>query len=196
MIMKMMPATSRPRPTMFTAIAWPHVRRPCDDSSSPIRGRSALYARTPSIARSRCSRLERRRHLHADARRALGHDREAEAGDEDALVEQPRADSAIATAVSPTMIGTIAASPSSGSKPASREPLAERPRVLAQPRERAPAARRMSSIAAQRAAGDRRRQRVREELRPRALREDVADLLATPRRSRRPRRRAPCRACP
>jgi hypothetical protein len=57
------------------------------------------------------------------------------------------------------------------------EELAEDTRVLTQPREQ----RRILQHEldrAERAAGDGRRQRVREELRPRALREEVADLLA------------------
>ena len=54
-------------------------------SSRPTRSKA-------SSARSRCCVLERGRHLHADARRALRHDGVAEAGHEDALVEQPLAE--------------------------------------------------------------------------------------------------------
>ena len=80
----------------------------------------------------------------------------------------------IANAVSPTMIGMIAASPSSGSKPASRS----RSRKVASSRAGASTSSGSPEHAdgGQRAAGDRRRHRVREELRPRALREQVADL--------------------
>ena len=75
------------------------------------------------------------------------------------------------------MIGTIAASPSSGAKPSSRSRRRTAPccsrSFVDQLRLAAQHAHRL-----ERRAGDRRRQRVREELRPRALREDVADLLA------------------
>ena len=75
------------------------------------------------------------------------------------------------------MIGTIAASPSSGSKPSSRS----RARKCAVSRAASLDELRLAAQDAhrlERAAGDRRRQRVREQLRPRALGEDVADLLA------------------
>ena len=95
-----------------------------------------------------------------------------------------RADSAMA-AVSPTMIGTIAASPSKA-VPGLGEQSAEGTRVLAEPGEELGLLEHELDRA-QRAARDRRRQRVREELRPRALCENVAHLL---RRSDVPARRA------
>ena len=83
----------------------------------------------------------------------------------------------IANAVSPTMIGTIAASPSSGAKPSARSRVAELPRSGVQLRDELRLAP-QHPHGLERRAGDRRRERVREELRPRALREHVADLLA------------------
>ena len=79
------------------------------------------------------------------------------------------------------MMGMIAASPESGLKLHLGEPLAERLRARVQAlhelRLRAQHAHRGQS-----AAGDRRRNPVREELGPRALREQVADLVARDRR--------------
>ena len=145
---------------------------PRTDSPLVYSGRTR---RNASIARSRCVRFERSRHLHADARRSLRDDGEAEPGDEDALVEEARRQR--------HRLGRLADDDRDDRRLAVERPeagvdehLPEDTRVLAQPREELrPPEHELDR--AERAACHRRRKRVREELRARALGEDVADLL-------------------
>src|SRR5512146_170200 len=114
-------------------------------------------------------------HLDADPRGALRYDRVAEAGDEDALLEQAlrEADRERGLADDDRHDRALARD-----RPEARglQPLAERARQRVQPLDELRLAAQDGERLARR-AGDRRRQRVREELRPRPLREHVADLL-------------------
>ena len=173
------------------------AHRRCTRAGDADRQVPATAARAATKARTQVSTSlgrVRRRQLHADARLALRHHRVAERDDVDAVARASRRRSAPASAASPNITGAIGCSPGSRSKPASV--IASRnSSVFARSCARASSPVGDQVERGQRAGDHRRRDGVGEQVRPRALPQQLDDLRPAPRCSRRTRRPAPCRAC-
>ena len=170
------------------------------------RGQSLLLdgRRYPSSARAATNCVDREvevvgrvggRHLRADPGGAPRDDRVGEADRVDAAARaEPSAEARRRVTASPIITGTIGCVAGQDVEAELGHPRAEVRGVRAQPV--AQLGRALDQVErAQAGGGDRRGDAVREQVRPRALAQELDDLGAGRRRSRRWRRPSPCRAC-